>query len=148
MDMADNESPERSHSGILRIKSRHKKGVVDSSNVSLASTETNGGLRGSIDRGMDRLKVHTSNDGGERRPSMDVGKRLSKFIHRKHKHKKTKEDSDAQRGRSNIPKSEGLLDPDTSSRTSIEGDAQSWTRSRSGSRDSSLLTDDSDVGEG
>lgn len=155
--MEDHGSPERSVPDILKNKSRQKRVVIDSSNASLASTDTTNGLRQSMDKGIDRLRGHGVHDGVERKHSMDVGKRISNFMHRKKKNKnKTKQPQedddhglgiDVDRGRSHTPVSGGLLDPESANQNSIDVDAQSWTRSHSGSGDSSLLTDDSDVEE-
>jgi len=154
--MDDHDSSDRSLPVILKSRSRQKTVVIDSSHVSLASTDTTGGLRQSIDKSMDRLRSYGSLDGGDRKPSMDVGKRISNFMHRKKKgkSKKARDNDDGlgiemDRGRSHAPVTagEGLLYPESANRNSIDGDAQSWTRSHSGSRDSSLLTDDSDEEE-
>lgn len=167
--MDEAESPESSLPHVLKTRSRNKHtGVDDGSNISLASTETSGGLRASFERGMDRLSTRGSTDEGRRHSTVDIGKKISDLIHRKKKITKKKKKSEKEdesvegadvlhhnnlqrgRSRSHATQSGSLLEPVASATTrhSTETDADAHAhayRSASASRDSSLLTDDSDV---
>lgn len=141
-------SPERTvfPQGLLSRSKKVMNGPDDSTNalsVDTSGSNERGGLRASVDRGLDRLrdKTRTSSD-TDRASSMDSGRKMSRLVPRRSKRRKKDISMDKKQSTDNP--SPAPFKNSNNSKLNIQSGNASTESFNDKSGGSSLLTEDSD----